>query len=122
MKAQLNRKLTLFPVTNIVIANMIGAGIFTTSGLLMKDLQNPHDPMALLMRTDDPVSLVGYAPKYFSAEFTDLIDKVSPDKVEVSVEQVNLDAPIQYRVLCRLRAPWPDGFSPCSLGPFKALA
>lgn len=38
----LQRKLGLFPVTNIVIANMIGAGIFTTSGLLMKDLKDPY--------------------------------------------------------------------------------
>jgi APA family basic amino acid/polyamine antiporter len=38
---QLDRKLTFFPLTNIVIANMIGAGIFTTSGLLMEGLQNP---------------------------------------------------------------------------------
>jgi len=38
---QLQRKLGLFPVTNIVIANMIGAGIFTTSGLLMSGLNNP---------------------------------------------------------------------------------
>ena len=37
----LSRKLGLFPLTNIVIANMIGAGIFTTSGLLMQDLHNP---------------------------------------------------------------------------------
>jgi len=37
----LERKLGLFPVTNIVIANMIGTGIFTTSGLLMSDLNNP---------------------------------------------------------------------------------
>ena len=37
----LTRKLGLFPITNIVIANMIGAGIFTTSGLLMGDLGNP---------------------------------------------------------------------------------
>jgi len=37
----LERKLGLFPLTNIVIANMIGAGIFTTSGLLMQDLHNP---------------------------------------------------------------------------------
>jgi basic amino acid/polyamine antiporter, APA family len=37
----LERKLGLFPVTNIVIANMVGAGIFTTSGLLMSDLKNP---------------------------------------------------------------------------------
>lgn len=37
---KLERKLGLFPITNIVIANMIGAGIFTTSGLLMGDLNN----------------------------------------------------------------------------------
>ncbi len=37
----LERKLGLFPVTNIVVANMIGAGIFTTSGLLMSNLGDP---------------------------------------------------------------------------------
>jgi len=31
----LSRKLGLFPVTNIVVANIIGAGIFTTTGFLM---------------------------------------------------------------------------------------
>jgi APA family basic amino acid/polyamine antiporter len=40
-KSVLTRKLGLFPLTNIVVANMIGAGIFTTSGLLMQDLHNP---------------------------------------------------------------------------------
>jgi basic amino acid/polyamine antiporter, APA family len=38
---KLQRKLGLFPATNIVIANMIGAGIFTTSGLLIKGLNDP---------------------------------------------------------------------------------
>jgi APA family basic amino acid/polyamine antiporter len=38
---KLERRLGLFPLTNIVVANMIGAGIFTTSGLLMSDLNNP---------------------------------------------------------------------------------
>jgi APA family basic amino acid/polyamine antiporter len=37
----LPRKLGLFPLTNIVVANMIGAGIFTTSGLLMARLHHP---------------------------------------------------------------------------------
>ena len=39
--SKLERSLGLFPATNIVIANIIGAGIFTTSGLLMSDLNNP---------------------------------------------------------------------------------
>ncbi|MEN6561081.1 MAG: amino acid permease [Acidobacteriota bacterium] len=43
----LERKLGLFPLTNIVIANMIGAGIFTTSGLLMGDLHNSVVMLAL---------------------------------------------------------------------------
>ncbi|NLV18291.1 MAG: amino acid permease [Bacteroidetes bacterium] len=38
---KLERKLGLFPATNIVVANMIGAGIFTTSGLLMAGLNDP---------------------------------------------------------------------------------
>lgn len=36
----LDRRLGLFPLYNIVVANIIGAGIFTTSGLLMENLGN----------------------------------------------------------------------------------
>ncbi len=38
---KLKRQLGLFPATNIVVANMVGAGIFTTSGLLLAGLHNP---------------------------------------------------------------------------------
>ena len=38
---ELTRKLGLFSITNIIIANMIGAGIFTTSGLLIEKLSHP---------------------------------------------------------------------------------
>jgi APA family basic amino acid/polyamine antiporter len=47
MENNLQRKLGLFPSTNIVVANMIGAGIFTTSGLLMAGLNNPLLMLAL---------------------------------------------------------------------------
>ena len=89
---------------------------------LMQDLQNSSDSMALLMRTGDPITLVGYAPKYYSAEFTQLIKVTSPDQVKITVEQVNSDAPIQYRVLCKLVSPWPANFSPCTTKEFEALA
>lgn len=42
MNEGLQRRLGFFPLSNIVIANMIGAGIFTTSGLLMADLNSPY--------------------------------------------------------------------------------
>ena len=44
---KLKRQLGLFPATNIVVANMIGAGIFTTSGLLLAGLHNPILMMVL---------------------------------------------------------------------------
>jgi len=43
----LKRTLTLFPATNVVVANMIGAGIFTTSGLLLAELGDPVLMLAL---------------------------------------------------------------------------
>ena len=39
---KLKKSLGFFSLTNIVVANMIGAGIFTTSGLIMTDLANPN--------------------------------------------------------------------------------
>jgi len=47
IKETLQRRLGLFPATNIVVANMIGAGIFTTSGLLLAKLDNPFIMMIL---------------------------------------------------------------------------
>ena len=38
---KLERKLGLFPATNIVVANMSGAGVFTTAGLLLEGLGSP---------------------------------------------------------------------------------
>jgi APA family basic amino acid/polyamine antiporter len=43
----LERKLGLFPVTNVVIANMVGSGIFTTSGLILAALGDPLLMLAL---------------------------------------------------------------------------
>lgn len=88
----------------------------------MQDLQNSSDSMALLIRTGDPITLVGYAPRYYSAEFTQLIKVTSPDQVKITVEQVNSDAPIQYRVLCKLVSPWPASFTPCTTKDFEPLA
>lgn len=40
--ADLAMELTLFPATNIVVSDMVGAGIFTTSGLLLLELGSPR--------------------------------------------------------------------------------
>ena len=40
-KDHLVRQLTLIPLFCIIVANMVGSGIFTTSGFIIHDVQNP---------------------------------------------------------------------------------
>jgi hypothetical protein len=88
--------------------------------LLVKDSQNPSDRHALLLRTKTSACLVGYVPRYFSLEFTTLLD-AQEDLLRVQVARVNSDAPLAFKVLCSLRAPWPDGFSSCHQAEFELL-
>lgn len=89
---------------------------------LMKDVQNDVDPFALLLRTKEPISLVGYAPRYYSEDFSILASGNEVKAACVTVEQVNLDAPLPYRVLCKINAPWPNSFSACQSSKFSSLA
>jgi hypothetical protein len=88
---------------------------------LLKDLQNRQDTMALMLRTDDPVTIVGYVPRYHCADLSRLLQLVGPEAVSVIVDRINLDAPIQYRLLCRLSAPWPAHFQPCADDEFEPI-
>lgn len=81
---------------------------------LMKDIQNKRDHLALALRTDDPPEIVGYCPRFFIHDFTKLIEKNGEDLVEVSVVKVNLDSPVQFRLLCKLSTNWPEKFVPFS--------
>jgi len=54
----LERKLGIFPVINIVVANIIGAGIFTTTGYLMGFLGNPVIMLSLWL-TGGLIALCG---------------------------------------------------------------
>ncbi|MFA0923908.1 HIRAN domain-containing protein [Xanthomonas fragariae] len=77
---------------------------------VMKDFQNEKDPAALLLRTDDPVSLVGYAPRYYSYDISRLANVCQASDLLVKVERFNMKAPAAYRVLCKVAGPWPEGF------------
>jgi APA family basic amino acid/polyamine antiporter len=55
---ELERRLGLSACSCIVVSNMIGAGIFTTSGLLMADLHNPQ-VMVLLWVFGGVIALCG---------------------------------------------------------------
>lgn len=74
-----------------------------------------------MLRTEDPVSLVGYVPGYHCADLSKLLKLAGAETVTVTAERMNLDAPIQYRLLCRLSAPWPEDFQPCAADEFQPI-
>lgn len=90
---------------------------------LMLDIQNPHDRHAVAVRTCDPIGrfIIGYVPRYLAQDVSKLCESCEPDFVELHVERINIGAPLQQRVLCRMNACWPEGFQPCSGEEFEPM-
>lgn len=89
--------------------------------LVMRDIQNPADPEALLLRTGDPLTPAGYARRYLAAEYRRFIEIVGAKQFRVTVERLNIDAPYDLRLLCKVESPWPHGEEPCTTGEYRAL-
>jgi len=82
--------------------------------LLMRDIQNIKDSHAIAIRTEDPPQIVGYCPRYYASDISRILDVCSPADAKTRVHRVNLDAPSNFRLLCRFTAPWPEDFRPFS--------
>lgn len=67
---------------------------------------NVKDRFALRLETDEPVK-VGYCPRYLNQDLRRVLDQVD---VQLTVERLNIDAPIQFRLLCRAAFTPPTGF------------
>ena len=90
---------------------------------LMFDVQNPVDPKAVAVRSADPPIMLGYCPRYLAHDLRQLLRRDDDEEVaSLSVLRVNRDAPLQYRLLCRLTAIWYPGFRPCSSEEFEPLS
>lgn len=93
--------------------------------LLMSDFQNPHDPEALALRTAEKhtgdLRILGYCPRYLRGDLLRLMKRDNPPSV--IVERVNHPpAPVQFRVLCRLRMKWEAGFEPFSDSEYQPIS
>ena len=88
---------------------------------LMADIQNQQDRLAIALRTGDPATIVGYCPRYLTEDFNRLLKEFVPDEIEVSAEKINIDAPIQLRLLCKIVCQWPKNFEPCSSEPYRPI-
>ncbi len=82
---------------------------------LMRDLQNPSEPGAIMLRTAETLArddqhLLGHCPRYLVSDLNTLLH---PTDVVVKVRRVNPPpAPSQVRILCQLEARCPSGFVP----------
>ena len=86
----------------------------------MCDVQNPVDPSALALRTEDRI-IVGYMPGYLLDDAHTLQQTCAI--CQVKVERVNPSpAPTQQRLLCRLESSWPTGFQPYATPRYQPLA
>ncbi|MGC0053692.1 HIRAN domain-containing protein [Brucella pituitosa] len=84
------------------------------------DVQNPYDPSAVALRSNDPSSLIGYCPRYLARDISELALSISSG-LEITVRRVNKDAPPQFKLLCEASAIWPGNFEPCSSTDHKTI-
>lgn len=89
---------------------------------LMADFFNRNDPQAVALRTEQGKRfMIGYVPRYLARDVWKLLGKCDPEFIKVFVERINKDAPLQQRLLCRMRACWPDEFRPCDDDAFRPI-
>lgn len=99
-------------------------GLRQNDGLrISPDDENVGDREAVGLWTSDSSHLVGYCPRFLAADLRVLLEETRDEgDVNVRVARVNVDAPTQLRLLCRVRAPWPATFQPCTGSAFVSLA
>jgi hypothetical protein len=95
--------------------------------LVVKDVQNPFDHLALMLRTpgtrEQDIHFLGYVPRYLAAEIARWVEGSQFGPVRV-LRTNPPPAPIQYRILCCLEFHPPDRerlfeseeFTPMSVG------
>ncbi|WP_170319402.1 HIRAN domain-containing protein [Polyangium spumosum] len=87
---------------------------------LLSDLQNPADPAAMMIRTSDN-HLLGWVPRYYCSDLQELWRRTSA--IELTVEHVNpAPTPSWLVLMCRVEAPWPEGFHALSAPEYEPLA
>lgn len=64
---------------------------------LRPDHDNAHDHYALIVETEEPVAL-GYCPRYLNQDLRRALDMAA---IRLTVEKVNPNAPLQFRLLCK---------------------
>jgi len=75
--------------------------------VLRREHENSSDSFALVLETDEPIK-VGYCPRYLSRDLCQIMETTT---VQLTVERLNQDAPIQFRLLCKAVFKLPAGIA-----------
>jgi len=79
---------------------------------LVPEPENKYDQWAVKVANKD--QMIGYCPRFVNRDLQRLISN-DDACIKARIEKINdSSAPIQYRVLCRVQAKWPDNFAPFS--------
>jgi len=89
---------------------------------LMRDIQNELDNYALVLRTNNPIELVGYCPSFYTKDFNTLIEKNGTENIYLKVIKNNTDAPSQLKLLCEFRTKWSKEFKAFDNKDFQIIA
>lgn len=83
---------------------------------------NESHPHAVAVLDDGVERLrLGYVPRYLARDVRALIAHGGMDAIDLRVARHNQGAPLQMRVLCTLKAPWPRSFEPCAGTEFQPI-
>ncbi len=86
----------------------------------MLDFQNPYNPNAIAVRSEDN-HFLGYLPDYLTRDLITL-RQYDPDALALIVERVNPPpAPRDNRLLIRMQARWPEGVQPFDDDRFRPV-
>ena len=87
---------------------------------LVDEPDNPVNPRAILVSTRTG-RMVGWVPECLLETVHELHELTTA--VQVTAEHVNPDtSPPHMRLLCRLQAPWPDGYEPLDGPEYRPIA
>lgn len=89
-------------------ASVINSFSVDQSLYLMHDMQNKNDRNAIVIRSEKPIAMVGYVPRYYCAGLLHLLGRNS--SVATLVRRLNSGAPLDMRYLCEVNAQVPKGF------------
>lgn len=83
---------------------------------------NESHPHAVAVLDDGVERLrLGYVPRYLARDVRALVAHGGMNAIDLRVARHNQGAPLQMRVLCTLKAPWPRDFEPCAGPEFQPI-